>query len=619
VEKRALLAIVLSVAVMAIYYTFFAPPLAPPKAPQVTEPRQEAVSSPGGEATSPQPAAGAEVAGTAAPPSGGPAAPVAPVVEAAAKEEFRLITQDQDIRLTNEGGRATWWKLTQYTINGGMAVDLIPQQARTLGLLPLQVEVKDDPELTKRLAIALHAHELTDIPEGDPSGLGPGKRVAFTYSDGQGISVRKSLELGQAGYRGRLTFEVRRNGAPIPATLIWASGLSQPPDDDTSVYGHVEGQGVLHDGREVLRFPPENLTEPRVYSASAGTPVRWAGLESTYFASLLLPAAGGAPELAVALEPHRAAQQEGSSQPLLAAGAVATGGGAYQLFVGPKDYELLRSLGHGLEQVIHFSNFSLIYLCTKWLFLALTWINSYIGNYGWSIIVLTFFLRLAFFPLMYRSSITMRQTSKKMMKVQPRVKAIQERYRKMKRSMETQRQMNEEVMALYKKEGINPMGNLGGCLPLLLQMPIFIAFYNLLAVTIEMRQAPFIFWIQDLSRRDPYYVTPLLMGASWILQQWMTSSSIPDPMQRRMMMLMPVMFTFFMMNMPSGLVIYWLTNNVLGMAQQYVTNKKADELDARAHAPQSEDGSAGSEPQAGGRSGRAGGRRRREGVEVSKG
>jgi len=164
------------------------------------------------------------------------------------------------------------------------------------------------------------------------------------------------------------------------------------------------------------------------------------------------------------------------------------------------------------------------------------------------------------------------------------VKAIQERYRKMKKSMETNRQMNEEVMALYKKEGVNPMANLGGCLPLLLQMPIFIGFYNMLAVTIEMRQAPFMLWLQDLSRRDPYYITPVLMGASWLLQQAMTSSSIPDPMQRKMMMLMPIMFTFFMMNMPSGLVIYWLTSNILGMAQQYMTNKKADQLDAEAKA-----------------------------------
>jgi YidC/Oxa1 family membrane protein insertase len=152
----------------------------------------------------------------------------------------------------------------------------------------------------------------------------------------------------------------------------------------------------------------------------------------------------------------------------------------------------------------------------------------------------------------------------------------------MKKSMETQRQMNEETMALYKREQINPMSNLGGCLPLLLQMPIFIGFYNMLAVTIEMRHAPFIWWIQDLSRRDVYYITPLLMGASWLLQQAMTSSSIPDPMQRRMMMLMPVMFTFMMMNMPSGLVIYWHTSNILGMAQQYVTNRKADQIEAEA-------------------------------------
>jgi YidC/Oxa1 family membrane protein insertase len=280
--------------------------------------------------------------------------------------------------------------------------------------------------------------------------------------------------------------------------------------------------------------------------------------------------------------PPAAAAATPKPEPLLSAGVRADGGGAYRLFVGPKDYNLLKSMGQEVERVIDFSRFSLIYICTKGLFLALTWINASVGNYGWSIILLTILVRLVFFPIMYKSSITMRQTSKKMAKVQPRVKAIQDRYRKMKKSMETQRQMNDEVMALYKKEGINPMANLGGCLPLLLQMPVFIAFYNLLAVTIEMRHAPFGLWLQDLSRRDPYYITPLLMGGSWLAQQWMTSSSIPDPTQRRMMMFMPVMFTFFMMNMPSGLVIYWLTSNLLGMGQQYLTNRKADQLEAEA-------------------------------------
>jgi YidC/Oxa1 family membrane protein insertase len=170
----------------------------------------------------------------------------------------------------------------------------------------------------------------------------------------------------------------------------------------------------------------------------------------------------------------------------------------------------------------------------------------------------------------------MRQNAKKMARIQPRVKAIQERYRKLKKSMETQRQMNDEIMGVYKKEGLNPMGSLQGCLPLLLQMPVFIAFYNLLSVTIELRGAPFTLWIKDLSRMDPYYISPILMGISWMAQQYMTSNTIADPVQRRMMGMMPILFTFMMASMPSGLVIYWLVSNVIGLAQQYMINRTAD-------------------------------------------
>ena len=589
-EKRALVAIVLSIAVMAIWQIYFAPP--PPTPRQAIHQDSSAPSlaeQPAPNEAGPVAAAPGKVESASA--TSLPSAPPAQPVQAASKEEFRLITDTQDLRLTNEGGRISWWRLLKYTMNGDIAVDLIPQQARDLGVLPLQVEVPSDAELTKTLAAALYTHELTEIPAGDASGMGPGKRVVFRYADGTGVEVTKTLDVPQEGYVMRVAFDVRRAGRPLAATLLWATGLAQPTEDDTRSYGHVEGAGVVYDGQNVSRLPAAGVTEPRLYTSATGTPIVWAGLESTYFASLILgpaptPAPQGAPPneqpLQVALHP-RGVSADKKTPPLLTAGIQSDGGGSYRLFVGPKDHDLLTSLGQNLELVIDFSRFSVIYLCTKWLFHALKSIHTYVGNYGWSIIILTFLVRLAFFPLTYRSSISMRQTSKKMAKVQPRVKAIQERYRKMKKSMETQGKMNEEVMALYKKEGINPMGNLGGCLPLLLQMPIFIAFYNLLAVTIEMRHAPFIFWIHDLSRRDPYYISPLLMGASWLLQQWMTGASIPDPTQRRMMMFMPVMFTFFMMNMPSGLVVYWLTSNVLGMAQQYVTNKKADQLEAEAH------------------------------------
>lgn len=582
-EKRTLAAFALAIAVMVIWQAFFASP--PPARPARSS--APVTSGRGGDSAESAPAPASSTGTPSAEKAGNEPAVAAERVGASASEEFRIITRTQDIRFTNQGGQATWWRLLGYT-DEGVPADLIPKQARDLRILPMRLEVPGDADLTSTLESALWAHEASDVaPEASPLRVAA-KRVTFRWADGAGLKAEKGLEMPLEGYVGRVWFEVTRDGSPVTAILVLASGLAEVAHGDTQTYGHVRGQGVLFDGRSVSRFPAAKTTEARLFTPSGGTPVVWAGLESTYFASLLLPsetdAGGPQSPVALSLQPRGTAGEAAKSEePLVTSGLWSDRPASGRLFVGPKDYQLLQSLGHGLEKVIDFSSYALIYLCTKWLFKLLTSINQYVGNYGWSIIILTFFVRLVFFPIMYKSAITMRQTSKRMTKVQPRVRAIQDRYRRMKKSLETQRKMNEEVMAVYKKEGINPMGNLGGCLPILLQMPIFIAFYNMLAVTIELRQAPFLLWIQDLSRRDPYYITPLLMGASWLLQQWMMGSSIPDPTQRRMMMLMPVMFTFFMMNMPSGLTIYWLTSNLLGMAQQFVTNRKADQLDAATH------------------------------------
>jgi YidC/Oxa1 family membrane protein insertase len=173
----------------------------------------------------------------------------------------------------------------------------------------------------------------------------------------------------------------------------------------------------------------------------------------------------------------------------------------------------------------------------------------------------------------------------KMKRVQPKVKALRERYRKLEKKeadkgnvgarQRLRREMNEEMMALYKEEDINPLGSMSGCLPILLQLPILYAFYTILSISIELRRAPFLLWITDLSQKDPYYVTPIIMGGTQLVQQVMTSSSIPDPAQRRMMYIMPIMFTYIFLNFPSGLVLYWLVNNLLGIGQQYLINRQA--------------------------------------------
>jgi len=590
-EKRALLAIALSVAVMAVWQVWFAPPVPVPPDSQVPAASTPSIDPAGEAAPSRVETADVPAAGSS---EGIPAeseeVASAERVEASAEEEFRTRTENHDLRLSNKGGRILWWRLPAYTKNEDIPVDVIPAYATRFDAFPLQVEVPGDPELTRRLAEALHVHRVEEVRDPEVGGAaGPGQRVSFSWSDGQGIEVEKSVWVPERGYITRFQVHVTRHGRPLDATLVVASGLGGDEgngDQSTRQIWNVEGRAVWLVGGGIERTKASDFEGPVLPG-----PVEWAGLESTYFAAIALPddaSRSGAPR--VVYEPRQATGVTDEEHHLVTASIrLADGRADQRVFVGPKDYGMLASLGHELDLVIDFSSFPLIHAITKYLFLGLVWINSYVGNYGWSIIIMTFLVRFAFFPITYRSMITMRKTSKKMAKVQPKVKSIQERYRKLKKSVETQQKMNQEIMALYKKEGVNPMASVGGCLPLLLQMPIFIAFYNLLSVTIEVRQAPFIGWIEDLSQRDPYYITPILMGASWILQQAMTSSAIPDPMQRRMMMIMPVIFTFMMMNMPSGLVLYWLTSNILGMAQQQLINRKADAQTATpARAPEGE-------------------------------
>jgi YidC/Oxa1 family membrane protein insertase len=194
---------------------------------------------------------------------------------------------------------------------------------------------------------------------------------------------------------------------------------------------------------------------------------------------------------------------------------------------------------------------------------ALWWIYGVVGNYGVAIILLTVAIRLLLFPLMHTSTVSMR----KMQKLQPKIKEIQAKHKKKKQDQQARAKMNQEMMALYKQEGVNPMG---GCLPMLVQLPILWALYKLFLNAIELRHAPFMLWIQDLSAKDPYYITPILMTATMWLQQRLAPQA-GDPQQQRIMRMLPLVFGIMFLQFPSGLVLYWLTNNVLTIIQQEVT------------------------------------------------
>jgi YidC/Oxa1 family membrane protein insertase len=234
-----------------------------------------------------------------------------------------------------------------------------------------------------------------------------------------------------------------------------------------------------------------------------------------------------------------------------------------QFYIGPKDLEVLSAIDGALVKAIDFGVFDLIVVP---LLRTLNSIQAYVGNYGWAIVILTVVINMLMFPLRHKQVVSMR----KMQEIQPEVKAIQERYAKFKATDPAKQKMNQELMALYRERGVNPAA---GCVPMLLPLPVFFAFYALLVTAIELRGAPFVGWIRDLSQPDPYYISPILMVVTQVLQTWMMPAAGADPMQQKMMMVMPVVLGFIFITMPSGVVIYWVVNNIWGIGQQVVTNR----------------------------------------------
>jgi YidC/Oxa1 family membrane protein insertase len=234
-----------------------------------------------------------------------------------------------------------------------------------------------------------------------------------------------------------------------------------------------------------------------------------------------------------------------------------------RFFIGPKHFETLRHTDADLVRAIWFGMFAFLSVP---LLSALNWVNGFIGNYGWSIIALTVIINAAMFPLRHKSNVSMR----KMQEIQPQVKAIQDRYANLKATDPARQKMNTELMELYRQRGVNPAS---GCVPMLLTFPVLLAFYSLLSESIELRNAPFILWIHDLAAPDPFYVTPILMGASQMLQQRLTPMAGGDPVQQKMMMFMPIIFTFLFITSPAGLALYWFASNVLVIGQQLLTNR----------------------------------------------
>ena len=558
-ERRVLLAIFLSFLVLYAYQAFFVKP-APKTATPGSGAANSATSTPA--AATGQTAANAGSSVPASPATGSPASAVSPTLATApAPDAAALISapNEQDVSVetphviavfTNRGARLKSWRLKAYKDSRNEPLELVANDLAESHPLPFSLKVPEDA-LTGTLNGALYKLQ-GNAPQGSQSAP---VSLTFEYQDSNGLHAVKQFTLDPATYTVALNATVSQGDRRIRPTIVWGPGLGDS-DSQTGRYA-VKPGGLFASAGKVTRLAARAVTTQPTYDQDFD----YAGVDDHYFTTLALKT--GTAKLA--FQPVSIPPPNGSKDPgrdLMSYSIEPTGDGALTFYVGPKDFDTLSSINRDFVKAINFGMFSVIVVP---LLRSLNWIHGFVGNYGWSIVALTVFINLVLFPLNHKSVVSMR----KMQEIQPETKAIQERYAKLKATDPARQKMNQELMALYRERGVNPAS---GCVPILLTLPVFLAFYSLLTTAIELRGAPFVGWIHDLSQPDPYYVMPILVGISQIVTQWMTPQAGVDPTQQKMMLIMPLVLIFVFVSTPAGALIYWLVGNIWRLGQQYLTN-----------------------------------------------
>ena len=387
--------------------------------------------------------------------------------------------------------------------------------------------------------------------------LAPGAdelRVPLTWTDGHGLTVTKTFTFKRGSYAIDLAYDAQNDSA-APRSLSAYSQFLRHWVKASRSYFDVETYSfkgpAVYDGQKAEDLKVDNDTDSK-YSQTVTN--GWIASLQHHFVSAIVPTAGQPTKIQL--------QVQGSRYLLMATGpmvSIPAGGKATfdeKLFVGPKLQSQLAAVAPNLERTVDYGKLTVL---AHPVFMVLVWVHNLVGNWGWSIIIVTALIKLLFYPLSQASGRSMA----KMRAIAPRMKQIQDSYK------DDREKLGRAMMELYKKEKINP---LAGCLPMVVQIPFFISFYWVLLESVEMRQAPFMLWINDLSSRDPFFVLPLLMGSAMFAQSRLNPAP-PDPMQARIMQFMPLVMTGMMAWFPSGLVLYWLTNTVLSIVQQWRVNQ----------------------------------------------
>ena len=557
-DKKTILAVVLSLGVFLAYQMFFSTPPPPKQAAPAQESKQvskdTAAKPPATQATAAAPKSAAE--------------------KEAAPKDIKVETENYTAIFSTRGGALKSFQLKGYQKECTECTDDIypkiknfvtgqnqPVKAKSKDLIEL-VAVNEAMPYPLAITFPETAAEIAadsiydaDVIKLDMKNAKEKQRLVFSRIFNGKIKVEKIFTFNPDNYSIALDVKVS-NLTDTPMTQIphlnWYQYVDPKRAEDS--YGH-EGP-VAYVSKSIKRKKVSDIST----DTNLGPDVSWGGFENKYFMALIIPQDPSLTSINMSKDSSNMVsldiKRTKSIIPPDQSGLF-----SYALFIGPKDYTLLKKQGISLEEAIEFDSFI---PGLKWLSIALLFfvrfLHQYFSNYGVAIIILTILIKIIFWPLgniSYRSM-------KEMQKLQPKINELKEKYKNDKSKI------GQETMAMYRSHKVNPMS---GCLPILIQIPVFIGLYNTLLYAIELRHSPFFWWIQDLSAKDPYYITPIIMGATQLIQQKMTPT-VGDPMQAKIMLLMPVVFTFIFLNFPAGLVIYWLLNNILSIGQQYYINRK---------------------------------------------
>jgi len=482
------------------------------------------------------------------------------VVSEPAERDVLVETRDVIAVFTNRGARLKSWRLKRFLDSKKQPQELVEHDLPTEPL-PFALRTTNET-LTATLNGALYT--VSGAPTAPAESLPVDLR--FEYRDSAGVHAVKEFHLEPSSYIVTFSATVKEGDLAITPAILWGPAIGDVGEVSRYV---ATARGLLFQDGKVVRLAAKDLATQSTYDGD----FEYAGVDDNYFMTAALHTGPSKVIYQPVSVPPPGGSKEVPRELVAYSIEAAQAGTSIRFFVGPKDFDVLKKVDPGLALAIDFGMFKMIVVP---LLQSLKWVNGFAGNYGWSIILLTIIINVMMLPLKHKGVVSMR----KMQEIQPEVKSIQDRYAKLKATDPAKQKMNTELMALYKERGVNPAS---GCVPMLLPMPVLLAMWALLSTAIELRGAPFFGWIHDLSAHDPFYVTPVLMGASQVWQQRLTPSAGADPTQQKMLMFMPVMFTFMFLWAPAGLAIYYGTTNLLNIAQQYFTNYWMGPTRVRAH------------------------------------